>query len=117
MPVIYSQYARTGRATLRCTANETFVVVGNNASSNVASNNANETVVGASITQLHYSTQNNITIARGANTILVLTGSESFNYETNGLSLNEYPAANIVVTLNGLGSIVMEIHKNSTIVE
>jgi hypothetical protein len=115
MPVLYSQYSKTGRAMLRCTASETFVVVGNNSTSNVASNNAAETVLGATITQFHYNAANNITIARGANTILVLTGENSVNLETNGLVLNESPAANIVITINGTGSIILEVHKQSTL--
>jgi hypothetical protein len=115
MPVVSTQNAQTGRAFLRFSATETIVVAGNNSTSNLCASVA-ETVIGASITQLHYATSGSFTIARGANTICVLNGQNSLNLEMNGLALNEWPAANIVVTVVGTGTLFMEVHKQSTIV-
>ena len=71
-----------------------------------------EIVTGFTIASLFWSTENVITIARGANTILNLTGNGMMPLNYYGISLNEYPTANLVVTINDVTtSLIMDLHK------
>ena len=111
MPLVYTQN-KGGKAVIRDTANATYVVAGNSAASNVAS--AGETVVGASISQIWWT--GDWTVKRGANTVLVLKDSGSWDLNGSGINLGEFPAANLVVEAANTGTIIVELSKNSNFV-
>lgn len=77
---------------------------------NLAADNT-ETISSANITKLYWSTNGSIAIARGANTILTLFGSDHWDF--HGISLNEYSSANLVFTVTGGGTMIVEVAKSS----
>ncbi len=91
-----------GRFVLHLVANATIVVVGNNTVSNLATGSDN--VARASINKVWWGASNGSywTVNRGSNNVLVLTETGDLAFE--GASLNLYPAANLVFTLNGTGA-------------
>lgn len=92
-------------------ANATYVVVGNNATSNISS--ANVTVKSASITKVIYGAQTgaNWTISRGSNVVGTYIGSGWVDYASMGMPLTKDAIGTLVVTLNGgtVGTIYVEI--------
>lgn len=96
-----------GRAFLRVTANATINVAANSTVNSDLSF-ANDQIVGATITKLIWSTANNTTttVARGANTIIRLSGSGVMDFKSMGVALTEFPAASIVITLGDVNSCV-----------
>lgn len=101
---------QTGRVVIHAEASNTFVIVGNNSVSNVAV--GSENVASAVVTKIFYS--GNTTIARGANTIFsASTGASGvWDIMSHDIVLNQYPAANLVVTIGtGGGPAVIELRK------
>lgn len=78
-------------------ANATLVVAGNTSVSNVAI--SDETLTGATISQIAWGTDGNgsIQILRGSNVVSVHDTSGYIDYAGNGMALNIYPAANLTV--------------------
>lgn len=93
---------RTGKATIKLTA------TANVALSALAA--ANETVTKAKINAVYWS--GTWTVARGANTVLNLTGSDHWLLSDEGVVLDEYPGVDFAFTLTGNGSIVVIVNKN-----
>jgi len=87
----------------------------------VAANTAGETVSEMFISSVSWSAANNVvyTVARGANTVLNLSGSGHFNFQKEGVILETggESAANCIITKNGAGvtSLVIKLHKRSAI--
>jgi hypothetical protein len=109
MPVVFKQ--RNGKALLRVSnATETFVVAGNSAVSNIAVANV-ESVISADISAVYFS--GTVTVARGANNVLTLSGTGFFDFAGQGNSLTEWNAANVVITATG-ATCVLELSKNTT---
>lgn len=101
---------QTGRVVVHVPATETFVVVGNNSVSNLAV--GSENVASAVITKIFYS--GNTTVARGANTVFSASTGDSGLWDLSAadITLNQFPAANIVVTIGTGGNpAVLEIRK------
>jgi len=111
MPVAQNQ--KGGRALVRnASANATYVIAGNSSVSNVAS--TGEIVASAVITNLLWSTDGTVTILRGANTICILTGTGAWSLREFGITLPEYPAANLVINFSSANSTaVVELAKTS----
>lgn len=93
-----------GKAVFRMTANATIVA-------NTDVQAVGETVTGMGITRVLWSTANNITIARGSNTILELSQSGDWDLQGKGITDYDTASANVVVTFNGLGSLYLEVNK------
>lgn len=112
MPVVFS-HAAGGRALLRFIANATVNVAANSTvNSDLGFTPSNDAITGASITKLAWSTANNITIARGSNTILTLSGTGHWDLRQMGTPLTEFPAATLVVTLRDANSsLLVEMSK------
>jgi hypothetical protein len=95
----------TGRAAIRFDSNGTITLA------NLSTNNTTDNVTSFSITNILWSTSNNITIARGGNTILTLFGTDHWNLGAMGLAENEFNTGNLVVTINTGGSAIIEVSK------
>ena len=107
MPVMINQKA--GRfVTLDTSSNVYFL--------STANVDATEAVTGLTINSLKWSSNGNITIARGANTILVLHGSGFWDCQEGEPIIRDRTAANVVVTFSAssTGSLVMEMSKDVT---
>lgn len=77
--------------------------------------NANvETVTGATINKLFWSTNGNITIARGANTKITLHNAGFWDLHGSGDAIGSDASANIVITVVTGGTLVMELKKQTT---
>lgn len=80
-----------------------IIVAGNDSVSNVAL--TNEELTGCVIRKVAWGTSGNTgqywKVARGANTVLVLDSSGTIDFQALGTNLGVYPAANLVITLNG----------------
>jgi hypothetical protein len=81
-----------------------------------ANTDAGETVRGLVLNQVYWTSNGTWTVARGANTILVLTGEGYFDFAGTGVALGEDSSANVVLTLSvgSVGSIVVDCAKIST---
>lgn len=74
-----------------------------------------ETVTGFTIAQIFWSTNNTIQVQRGANNVAVLHGSGFWDLAGSGDSLTrDATATNVVITITGSGSIVLECSKDVT---
>ena len=93
MPVINNKKGSTATIRLTATANVALADLAKDS----------ETISGAIITSVCWSTNGAITVARGANTILTLSGSGQWNLNEGGGALAEDKAANIAVTITGAG--------------
>lgn len=100
-----------GRSVLRVVGAGTVTVV---PSAFVAANSSNETVTSVAISRVWWSTNNNITIARGATTVLSLYTSGLMLFADSGVSVANSGTANVVVTITGDGSCVLECTKEVT---
>lgn len=109
-----------GTTQIHLVANATYIVVGNNSVSNVAT--STENVTGATIRKVIYSAVANSTfggywaIHRGANLFATFTGTGVIDFSEKGMVASVDPAANLVFTLNGttLGSLLVEVNKIQT---
>lgn len=115
MPVITNK--KYGSTVIHLTANETFVVVGNNTVSNLAI--GDEIVAGATVRRVFHSMPANSTgggywaIHRGANLFGVYTLSGEHDYSGEGMVSSIDKAANLVFTINGgtVGHLIVEVRK------
>lgn len=71
---------------------------------------AGENVASMGIKRVVWSQANNMTLARGSNVILTLVGNGDQDYTVMG-QLVESPAANVVITLNGIGTALVQFSK------
>lgn len=117
MPVVASKFnapANYASVSVLDTANATYTVVGNNATSNVST--ANVTVKSASINKVVYGAQTGAhwTISRGSNVVGVYFGSGSIDYASLGMPITKDKTGTLVLTLNGgtVGSIYVEIKED-----
>ena len=72
-----------------------------------------ENVVSASIRRVWFSSNGNWSVARGSNTVLQLFNTDHWDLAASGAALNTYANASIGYTLTGVGSIMIELQKNS----
>jgi hypothetical protein len=106
-------------AVLWANATTTFVIAGNSSVSNVCfTNQANvsQNVAGASIRKIIIATVNNSSqweVKRGANQVWIGGGNYTFDFAAHNMILNQDKAANVVVTLTGGGTIMLDISKES----
>lgn len=101
---------QTGRVVVHVPTTETLVIAGNNSVSNVAV--GIENVASAVITKIFYS--GNTTVTRGANTVFSASTGASGVWDLNAadITLSQFPAANIVVTIGtGGGPAIIELRK------
>ena len=106
MSAIIQTRKGAGKAVIRVDSNTTVQVA------NLAYDTS-ESVSLANITKIYWSTNGSITVARGANTILTLFNSGFWDF--HGISLSEFNTANLVFTITGAGSMVVEVAKNSNV--
>lgn len=117
MAIVINKQARsttTGYIVIHGSANAEYVVVGNSSVSNIAS--GDEVVTGASIAQVWWGVANGgyCTVARGANTVLVLTESGSMNFVDDHIPISLDTTANVSFTINGgVGFVMIEMQKQS----
>ncbi len=113
MPILKN--SNNGVVTIHAVANSTFVIAGNSTVSNVAI--GAEIVRSASIRRIHHGAQNvgYWIVARGANTVAVLSGTDVQDYVVSGNPITLDPTANLVVTLVGTtnGYIMVEMIKTN----
>lgn len=100
MPVALNQKGH--RTVVRCTTTETFALSDLKATDE-------DTVVGAHITKVAWS--GTVAIARGASTLLNLSGSGVFDFRELGIPLKEGAGSNVVVTITGTGTAIVELTK------
>lgn len=74
-----------------------------------------ETVTAASIVGICWSTNGNITIARGANTVVALHNAGQWDLSKCGGALGEDKTATIVITVTTGGTCLLEVSKVSSI--
>lgn len=110
MAILSNKY--NGTTVTHDTANATYVVVGNNSVSNIAS--GAEIVDSAAIRRVVWGTDTGQwTVKRGSNTVLVLSGTNELLL--NGMSLGKDSTANVVITLSGgTGFIMVELAKKGS---
>lgn len=93
----------------------------NSASVTIGANTGGETVNELFLTHAHVSAANGVVfnVARGANTVINLSGTGSISLQDTGIALEVggESAANVVVTKLGTGvaSLVLKFHKRSSI--
>lgn len=103
------------KTVLHFTSTTTTIVAGNNTVSNIASNSS-ATVISAAIRKIVHGAQGGYwTLARGANTVAVLTDTGTIDLSAMGLSLPMDSTANVVATLSGgTGFITIELSKDES---
>lgn len=114
---------RVGSATLHFTEDATTVVAGVAGVSDIAG--TNETVIGASITQLVWGLGGAAdgvgywTVSRGPNLVAVLSGTGKLDFIESGTPITLFPTETLVVDRVGstTGFIIIELQKNSTITD
>ena len=105
MPVINNK--KGSKATIRLTSSATVTLA------DLAKDG--ETISGAIITGVCWSTNGAIVVARGANTILSLAGSGQWNLNEGGGALAEDKAADFAVTITGAGTLLLGVAKSSSV--
>lgn len=102
-----------GSAVLHFTSSNTVTVVGNSTSSGIAAANTDEIVSGCNLRTVIWS--GSWTVARGANTYLVLSGTGTLDLSLNDMAIGVDANATLVFTLTtGTGFIMTKVGKNST---
>lgn len=99
-------------------ANATIVVAGNTSSSNIAT--GNETITGATITQVFWGVDGNgsIQLKRSGSLVAVYDSTGYYDYAGNGMSLNMNQTANVDVQFIGTANayVFFELQKVGTFV-
>lgn len=74
-----------------------------------------ETVERVTVDGVKFSSNGSWTVARGANTVMVLHGTDSFNFAADGQSVSDDSGANVVIShsASATGTIVLEFSKKS----
>jgi hypothetical protein len=75
------------------------------------SDNVDETISFANIKRLLWSTNNSIVITRNSNVVCQLYNSGHVNFDESGYSIANNNIGNIVVTITGGGSLIMQMSK------
>jgi hypothetical protein len=101
MPIVNNKL--NSYVVIRATSNETYALADVQMT--------NETVNGLEIKEVFFS--GNCAIARGANTLLTLNGTDHWRLDTAYLAMTEWPAANVVVTVTS-GSLIIVLDKLTT---
>ena len=113
--IYFNQIA--GRAGVRCISSNTFTPA--NFALLYANSSPMENVFSFNLSKMIWATANitaGITIARGANNKLALTGQGVVDFSSMGMSLTEDNAANLVITIPDTASfVIVEVHKQSNI--
>jgi hypothetical protein len=106
-------------ATLLFTGSNTVTLVGNSSTSAIAI--GDEVITGAYISKIWSGCAPDswFDIQRGANTVCVATTSAFMDFSGNGCAITLDPAADLVVTLNGVsgglkGTLMIELRKIGT---
>lgn len=110
MPTIINQYR--GKVVQRVIGATETIVPANTAIANTGqliNGTWGESVSALHITRVMWS--GNTTIARGANTVLVLTGEGDWALSDGGISLTEDETANVVITAAAGATAIVEMHK------
>lgn len=104
----------SGRVVIRDVANASYVVAGNNSVSNIAA--PTETVASAYVSKVFWSTDGQIVVKRGANTLFNLQNSGSWDFGEAGIVITQDAAAAVNVTHSSANStIVLELRKSATV--
>lgn len=101
-----------GPVVIHTVANSTLTIAGNNSVSNVAT--STEVLTGAVVKKVMYgSDAGHWSIKRGANTILVLTGTGVMDFASINSPISVDSTGTLVMTLNGSanGFLVVELSK------
>lgn len=111
MPVIHN---KESTFTVHATANATLTIAGNSAVSNVAYPST-QVVTSASIRQVWWGTGDTSTswaVKRGSNTVLVLNGSDHFNFAAEGKAIDIDKGGTLVLEkTGGTGFLMIELSK------
>lgn len=105
-----------GKTITHNVANATYVVVGNNSVSNIAT--PDEQVNGCTIRNVIWGcSSGSWAVKRGANTVMVLNNSGNMPFYQFGCPVNLDRTANVVIELSGGGTgfIMLELQKESVI--
>lgn len=106
MPVINNR--KNSSAVLHVTSSNTFVIAGNNSVSNVAT--GDEIITGCNIRTAMWS--GSWTVARGSNTVLVLSNAGTLDFALNDMAIGTDSTANVVCTLTtGTGFLMLKVGK------
>ena len=106
-------------AVLWANTTTTFVIAGNSSVSNVCYTNTNgvsQNVAGATIRKIMIACVNTTSqweVKRGANQVWIGGGNYTFDFAAHNMILNQDKSANVVVTLTGGGTIMLDISKES----
>lgn len=101
MPIVYNK--RNEFVVIRATANETYSLANVQLSE--------ETVIGLEVKEIFFS--GNCGIARGANTLLTLNGTDHWRLDQAYVALTEFPAADVTLTVTS-GSMIVVLDKLTT---
>jgi hypothetical protein len=75
--------------------------------------NSNETITGASIKRVLWSTNGSISIARNSTPALTLHGSGNMRFDDYGHTIANTPTGTIVITIATGGTAILEISKTA----
>jgi hypothetical protein len=122
MPIIINQF-KGQKAVIRVTggsspSTETYALSGFSQTQNTTNGpgtfSSNDTITGFSVSKIIYA--GNVQVLRGANT-LFQSGTNNdgiWNLDTFGISLNEFPTANLTITTGTFGTAIVEVKKSFT---
>jgi hypothetical protein len=122
MPIIINQF-KGQKAVIRVTGGpsaqtESYTLSGFSQTQNTTNGpgtfSSNDTITGFSVSKIIYA--GNVQVLRGANT-LFQSGTNNdgiWNLDTFGISLNEFPTANLTITTGTFGTAIVEIKKSFT---
>lgn len=101
MPVIQNE---VNNCVVKCIQTETISLANTQLGSSIES-----TVVGLSIKRVLWSGQ--VTIARGSNSCLTFPAGTAGEWYMEGIELNQDSTANVVITITGTGTSILELEK------
>jgi hypothetical protein len=122
MPIIINQF-KGQKAVIRVTGGssaqtESYTLAGFSQTQNTTNGpgtfSSNDTITGFSVSKIIYA--GNVQVLRGANT-LFQSGTNNdgiWNLDTFGISLNEFPTANLTITTGTFGTAIVEVKKSFT---
>jgi hypothetical protein len=119
MPITTKSQKPNGYVVFRATTDEGFALNANSVIS--GANTPGEVVQSMAISEAMWSVSGSsepgfITVNRGSNTVLELTGSGSHDYQGSGIRIEQNSfelTANVDVTFSGVGVLVLKVHKVS----
>jgi hypothetical protein len=122
MPIIINQF-KGQKAVIRVTGGssaqtESYTLAGFSQTQNTTNGpgtySSNDTITGFSVSKIIYA--GNVQVLRGANTVFQ-SGTNNdgiWNLDTFGISLNEFPTANLTITTGTFGTAIVEVKKSFT---